>query len=163
MKFKNLALIGMPGSGKSLIGKQLATEIGREFIDIDEEIVKKQGKSIKDLFIMGEESFREIEQEVLKEFSLKENLIIATGGGIIKRYENVRELKKNSIIIFIDRPLEDILKDIDTDTRPLLTEGKEKLFKLYEERYQLYILYCDIIIKNDKDVNSAVDKILTQI
>ena len=163
MSFKNIALIGMPGCGKSFIGKQLALRTKREFVDLDDEIIRRQGKSIKELFIIGEEYFRDIEQKILKEIAAGDNIIISTGGGIIKRYENIKSLKKNSIIIFIDRPLENILMDVDTVSRPLLKDGKEKLFKLYEERYQLYILYCDIIIKNNKDVNNAVDKILTQI
>ena len=132
---ENIVLIGMPTCGKSTIANMLSESLEIPFVDIDSEIVKKEGRAITDIFAEdGEAYFRQVEHEITKELSKKNHQIIATGGGIIKDKRNIDYLKQNGIIIFIDRDLELLQND---NTRPL-SSTKEKVMKLYEERYPLY-------------------------
>ena len=160
---KNIVLIGMPGCGKTVIGKEISKRTDLEFFDVDKLIEKQEGKSITDIFKLGEEHFRDIESSIIKKLSCEKHIVISTGGGAIKRPINMEVLRKNSVIIFIDRPIEEILKDVDTSKRPLLKEGKENLYNIYKERYDLYKLNCDMKVVNNKDINLAVDKLLTYI
>ena len=159
----NIVLIGMPGSGKSTIGKRLAERLGMEFCDIDEYIEKKEGTTISDIFNYGEEYFREIEKKAVMEVSNMDSRVIATGGGVVLNYCNIRALKENGMIIFINRSLDDIISDVDISGRPLLKKGKEQLSSLYENRIELYKKYCDIQIKNDKGIDQVVDEIIEAI
>ncbi|KGM98523.1 shikimate kinase [Clostridium botulinum] len=159
---RNIVLIGMPGCGKTTIGKKLSESIGVKFCDIDEYIVKYTDKSINELFQKGEDYFRKIESKVIKEVSREYPQIISTGGGVVKNYKNINELRKNGIIIFINRPLEDILSDINIKERPLLKEGSEKLYNIYKERYKLYKSYCNKEIMN-KSLYNCIDDICNYI
>lgn len=154
-----IVIIGMPGSGKTTIGRMLAEELNIKFIDMDEYIVKKTGKTTVQLFENGEEYFRDIESETCKELSEYDNILISTGGGVIKRKKNVEILNKEGLIIFLDRPVDNILGDVDVSFRPLLKDGKEKLLKLYDERYELYNEYAEEIVKNDSDIREVIDRI----
>lgn len=157
---KNIVLIGMPGCGKTTIGKELASKLGYEFCDIDEYIVEKEKKTIDEMFEHGEEHFRDIESCGVEDVSKKERMIISTGGGVIKREKNIDCLKENGIIIFINRPIENIVSDVEVGTRPLLKDGKEKVYQLYEERYDLYKKYCDREVINDKNLEDVIEKIV---
>lgn len=159
MKDKNIVLTGIMGCGKTTIGRMLAEKLSVEFIDLDRYIEDKWG-SITGLFEKGEEYFRDIESLAVGEVSGKNGVVIATGGGVVKRMENVAALKKNGIIFFIDRPLKDILSDVDTSERPLLKEGKDKLVHIFNERYNLYISTCDVHIKNTSDIESVISEII---
>lgn len=155
----NVVLIGMPGCGKTTVGKVLAEKINMEFIDVDEYIELTEEKSISDIFKNGEETFRDIESKVVDELSNKNKMVISTGGGVIKRKENMAALSKKGVIIFINRPLSKIMGDVDTETRPLLKEGKEKLKKLYEERFELYKGCCDFEVLNDESIEKVIEDI----
>lgn len=157
---KNIALIGMPGCGKTTIGKAVAERLLLPFHDVDKYIEKKEGKLIKDIFINGEAYFRKLESQAIKELNELIPSVISTGGGSVKIPANMETLKKSSVIFFINRPLENIAGDIDTASRPLLAEGSAKLYKLYEERYPLYKKYCDFEILNDGGLEDAADKIV---
>ena len=157
---KSITLIGMPGCGKTTIGKLLSKKLNYQFIDIDSYIEEKQGKTIDEIFKNGEEYFRNIETEACRELGEIKNSIISSGGGVVKRYINIEYLKRESIVIFIDRPLIRILNDIDVKKRPLLANGKEVLYKLYDERYGLYKKYCDYRIKNIGSLEEVIDKML---
>ena len=146
---KNIVLIGMPGCGKTTLGKILNKELSMEFYDMDNYIERKTDKKISELFEKGENYFRDIESLACEELSKNKNVIISTGGGVIKRKENIDFLKENGIVIFIDRSVDDIIGDVDISKRPLLKEGKEKVLKLYEERYLLYKNYADEIVVNN--------------
>lgn len=159
MKGKNIVLTGIMGCGKTTIGRMLAEKLSVEFIDLDEYIEEKWG-SISELFNKGEEYFRDIESKAVREVSEKKGIVIATGGGAVKRIENVDALKKNGIIFFIDRPLENILSDIDISERPLIKEGKEKLVRIFNERYELYKSTCDVHVKNTGDIHSVISEII---
>jgi shikimate kinase len=152
-------LIGMPGCGKSTVGKLVSKELNLNFFDMDKYIESMTSKTIPQLFEQGEDYFRDFETLACTELSEKSNILISSGGGVIKRKENIEILKKEGYIIFIDRPLEELLNDVDISTRPLLKDGREKLIKLYEERYELYKSSADKIVKNDKDIREIVEKV----
>lgn len=154
----NIVLIGMPGCGKTTLGRMLSKKNGYSFIDIDE-MIEHKFDTIINLFKQGEDCFRQKETICAKEASLNENTIIATGGGIVTRDENMKALATNSIIVFIDRSLDNIMLYIENDTRPLLNDGKDKLKDLYVSRYHLYKKYADIII----DGNQKLDEVLNAI
>ena len=142
----NIVLIGMPSSGKTLTGKALCKYIDKRFVDTDAVIVERSGMSIKEMFAQhGEAHFRQWEHDIIEELSKQNGLIIATGGGAIKNEENIRNLKQNGVVMFIDRDLEHLLV---TDDRPL-SKDVNAVAKLYEERYPLYTKYGDLRVPNN--------------
>ncbi len=142
----NIALIGMPSCGKSFIGQKLQQYAGKTLIDCDAEVVKRAGMEIKEIFEQfGEEAFRRVESEVIADLAKQNNLIIATGGGAVKNPENIRRLKQNAVVVFLDRDLEMLLS---TSDRPL-SSSKDAVAKLYKERYPLYLSYGDLHIENN--------------
>ena len=137
---ENIVLIGMPASGKSTIGGILATALGRELIDTDELVTNIAGMEIPEIFATkGEAEFRDIETSAVLEASKRTQLVIATGGGAILRRENVRTLRANGRLFFLDRPL-DML--IPTDDRPL-ANSLDAIKTRYEERYPIYSEVAD--------------------
>jgi len=137
---QNIVLTGMPGSGKSTVGKILAREMGREFVDCDTEIIRLAKKPIADIFAQkGEAHFRELESQVIAQLSQRTGLVIATGGGAILREENVRRLRQNGRLYFLDRPVEAICP---SDDRPL-SRDRAALQQRYEERYTRYNVTAD--------------------
>ncbi len=153
---QNIVLVGMPSSGKTTIGKRLASKLNMQFTDTDKEIERVSGKAIPEIFKeSGESGFRDIESRVITEVSAKQNCIIATGGGAILRESNVMALRGNGIIYFIDRPLE---KLITTDDRPL-SSNRDDLIKRYNERYEIYCSAADKRIINDSEIETVIDVI----
>ena len=112
---KNIVLIGMPGSGKSTLGRCLAEMLGRDFIDADPEIEKDAGKTIPELFAVSEDCFRRQETATTKRLAKLQGKVLAMGGGVVLRQENIAALKENGLIIFIERSPEDIVGDVDTE------------------------------------------------
>ena len=157
---RNIVLIGMPGAGKTTIGKMLYEKLELKFVDVDEFIVEESGKTITELFDVGESHFRDVESRAVKKLSMGNSSIIATDGGVIKNKENIEELKKKGIIVFIDRPLENIAGDVEISKRPLLKDGVQKLYDLYDERYELYKKHSDFHIMNDCEIEDVADKII---
>ncbi len=150
----NVALIGMPTSGKSTLGKLLAEELGYRYIDLDEELVKREGRTINEIFESeGEEYFRNKESELVKEYSLTKHYVISCGGGVIKREENMTYLHLNSKVIFINRDLDNLSSE---DDRPLAND-LSKLRKLYTERLPLYKKYSDKEISNNTSIEDALE------
>ncbi len=140
---KNLVLIGMPGSGKSTLGKMAAAELSMPFVDTDCLITEKTGKTAAEIIKLdGEKTFRDIEEAVVREVSSQQGVVIATGGGAILREENRRALKENGTVIFLDRPIDKLA----TANRPLSSDI-EKLKKRYAERYDIYCALSDKKIK----------------
>ncbi len=155
---ENIVLTGMPGSGKSTVGKLLKID-GFEFIDTDEEIKKRAGCTIKELIDdKGEHYFRDLESEVIKDVSANSCRIISTGGGAILREENVDCLKRNGKLFFIDASLERLKP---TDDRPL-SNNYEKLEKLYSERIDIYKSTADIIVPDMKTPYELAEYITTK-
>ena len=157
---RDIILIGMPGCGKSTLGRGIAKKLGREFVDTDIEIERSERRCIPEIFKnRGEKYFRECETQILKKL-LGNNYVIATGGGIILKDENVKLMRESgAYILFIDRPPENIVGDVRTSNRPLLASGAERIFGLYKERYEKYVAACDERVLNDKDANTAIKKI----
>ena len=145
---KNLVLIGMPGSGKTTIGKEIAKELNRTFVDLDEAIVTKAGMSIPQIFeANGEEFFRNLETEVCKEYGKQKNLVIATGGGVVLRQENMDALMQNGEVFFLDRDI----KNLAMDGRPL-SSSFETIKRMHEERLPLYKKYSDYVIACNENI-----------
>lgn len=154
-QMQNIILIGMPGCGKSTIGKQLAAQTGKKFIDADEEIVKIANMSIPDIFTkFGEPYFREYETKVLTALGKQSGLVIATGGGCVTRNENYALLHQNSIVYWLQRDI----TSLPTDGRPL--SQINKLEDMYAVRKPLYQYFADYTIPNDSTIVNAVDLIL---
>ena len=139
-KQESIVLIGMPGAGKTTVGRILAQKTGREFVDFDEEIVKRTGHTIPFIFQnFGEARFRGWESAFVGELSRFGGLVIATGGGTVLREENVRLLKHYGRLVFLDRPLEALAP---APERPL-GDTAEKIAALYGERYPIYLRAAD--------------------
>jgi len=146
----NIALIGMAGSGKSTVGKELARMLDRRFVDMDEEIVKKAGKTIPEIFAEeGEEAFRSLETEVLSELSGESGLVIATGGGVVTRPRNLPLLRRNSRIVRLIRPVE----ELPSDGRPL--SQKFTPSQLAMEREPLYNSWKEIAVNVTNPTDTA--------
>ncbi len=148
---KNIVLIGMPGCGKSTFGKRLAKKLGRKFYDADEVLEEREQRTIKDFFAESEDAFRAAETRTLAYLATLEGVVIATGGGAVKRAENMELMKRDGVVVFLDRMPEQILGNIEGDARPLLAADKQRIFKLYEDRIDLYRKYADKIITNSGD------------
>ena len=156
---KNIVLIGMPGSGKSTLGRYLAEITGRDFIDADPEIEKDAGKSIPELFAVSEEYFRTQESNTTKRLAKLQGKVLAMGGGVILRSENITALKENGLIIFIDRSPGDIAGDVETGTRPLLAAGSQRIYDLYAQREALYRTAADITVRNKGSLKDVLLKL----
>ena len=154
----NIVLIGMPSAGKTTIGKMLEDRMQKEFIDLDDVIIEKAGKSIPEIFEeSGEAGFRAIETEAAIEVSKLNNKIIATGGGTIKHKVNMDYLRQNGITIFIDR---DVDKLISSDPNRPLSKSSDALAKMHAERLPLYQKYAAYVAVNNSDIESTVTEIV---
>ena len=148
-KKRNIVFIGMPGSGKTTFGRLLAKELGKTFIDIDSEIVNREGMTIPAIFEeKGEEYFRNVEMQVVAEFSLKFNQVISTGGGSPLNKDNRINIKHNGFVILVDRDVD----SLETDGRPLsismdLKEMLERRMPIYNKAKDAQI-FCDGNIEN---------------
>ncbi len=153
---ENIVLIGMPGCGKSTVGKALAQALGAEFIDTDEGIVRQDGRTIPQIFAQeGEQRFRDLETAAIRQVAAQQHAVISTGGGAILRKENMRLLRQNGRIYFIDRPLEDLES---TPDRPLSC-NRQELERRYRERYDIYLASCDKHIPSDSVAAHVVQRI----
>lgn len=154
---KNILLVGMPGCGKSTIGRLLAKKLKRPLVDTDEVIVEKIGCTIPEYFAShGEEAFRAREHEALRETACRSGLVIATGGGIVTRRENWDPLRENSVVVFLRR---DISK-LPTKGRPI--SQSNDLNQLYETRRPLYEAVADLVVNNEK-IDRTVEEILEKL
>ena len=153
---RNIVLSGMPGSGKSTVGKIIADQLGREFIDTDALIVERAGEITKIFADHGETYFRDLETDVIKELAPMNGKVISLGGGAILRDMNVDALRHNGEIFFIDRSPEYL---IPTDDRPLADE-KEKIMKLYNARIDRYMATADYIVDGDCDPDDVADSVI---
>ena len=149
----NVALIGMPSCGKTTIGRALADRLGKRFVDLDEEIVRAAGRSIPDLFAAeGEDGFRAREAEQTARFAREGRQVLSCGGGVVKRPENLRALRQNGVVLFIDRPLDALTVG---GGRPLSTSA-EALKAMEAQRRPLYLAAADAVIPNETTVADAV-------
>lgn len=157
---QSIVLIGMPSSGKTTVGRILAEKCGKQLADTDEYIVRKIGMPISDFFAKhGEAEFRKIEKEAVAELSATGGRIIATGGGAVLDAENVRALKQNGVLVFLDRRPENL---IATDDRPLASR-RSALEKLYAERYDIYCAAAELHIDANTTPEAEADAILKEL
>ncbi|MCL2678105.1 MAG: hypothetical protein FWE85_03525, partial [Clostridiales bacterium] len=147
---ENIVLIGMPGSGKSRLGRLLAEKLGRPFFDTDEMLEERCGMTIKEIFAgRGEAFFRLRETECIEEAAAGESGVISTGGGAVLGPLNMKRLSERGRVFFIDVSLAALAGRADAATRPLLMGGQAKLEALYAERRPLYLKYCDERLENE--------------
>ncbi len=140
---QNIVLVGMPGCGKSTIGKKMALEQGKKFVDTDMLVEKKAGKSIPDIFKEdGEAAFRRLEAEVIATVGKESGQVIATGGGCVLNLENVCNLKQNGTVVFIKRDIDKLARD----GRPLSESGD--LAEMYKKRLPFYMAAADTVMEN---------------
>lgn len=143
VNMKNIILVGMPGCGKSTVARELAKFTCREVIDTDDAVERTVGISIPEIFeIYGEDYFRKCESAVIKGACFGSGTVIATGGGAILRDDNIKELRRNSIVVFLRREVERLATNIP---RPS-AEGYNAVSFLYKERIPLYLAASDVIV-----------------
>lgn len=141
---RNLVLVGMPGCGKSSIGRLAAERAGRAFYDTDDMVVEMAGCSIPEIFAaQGEVAFRDLEAKAVAQAARERGGVIATGGGVLLREENRRALRQNSRIVYLDRALD----ALPTDGRPI--SQTRKLEDIYRERLPLFTGVSDVTVVND--------------
>ena len=162
---KNIILIGMPGCGKTTIGKLLSAELNYEVIDSDTVFEETICPDIKEYFASHcEDDFRKEETNILRNLCKKDGCIISTGGGIVERSVNKEILQSGGTVVFIDRNPDDIVSDIDTESRPLLlAEGKQRIYSLYDRRYEKYKDFCHIRIENKGTLEEVTAKIINEV
>ena len=154
---ENLVLIGMPGCGKSTVGQALANVMGRPFFDADAILTERWG-DIPTIFArQGEDCFRAMETEILRELGSKTGSVIATGGGCVARPENWFHLRQNGRVLWLRRPLE----ALPTDGRPLSKASTPEF--LFSQREPLYRAWAENIIDNTGTVDEAVQNLLEAI
>lgn len=154
-QMENIILIGMPGCGKSTVGKLLAERTGKTFVDADAAIAEKAGISIPEIFsTSGEEGFRQIETAVLRELGRSSGLVIATGGGCVTREENYPLLHQNGHIIWLQREISSLPKD----GRPL--SQANDLTDMFNKRQPMYEYFADVGVDNNLSPEDTVRRIL---
>lgn len=154
---KNIVLVGMPSCGKTTVGRALAARLGREFVDIDREIVREHGEIPEIFAAEGEAAFRRYESEVISLVTKRHRLVIATGGGAVEKERNRLNIRQNGVTVYLKRDL----SKLSDENRPLSKGGK--IGALYERRAPLYEGIKEIVVTNDGTVESAVEKIVREV
>lgn len=151
---RNVVLIGMPGCGKSSIGRVLAKRLGKEFVDLDHLITDRAGKPVPEIFANeGEDAFRKLETQIVREAGAHTGCVISTGGGVVTRQENYAPLHQNGVIIHIKRDLSLLPKD----GRPV--SQSTDLGELWMRREPLYAAFADLTIDNGSTIEGAAEQI----
>ncbi len=166
LREKNIVLIGFMGTGKSSLGKELSQSLDREYIDTDKIIEEKMNISIPEIFrIHGEDYFRRLERETIRELSQLEGVIISCGGGVPLDPKNIVNLRKKGKIILLEADLETIIKRTARDSdRPLLEgrDSREAVKELMDSRRESYLQGADMIVdtsaKNLKELRDEIIK-----
>lgn len=152
---KNLVLIGMPGSGKTKLSKLLAARLGLTAVDTDQMVVERAGKTIPEIFAeSGEQAFRDLETAAVQAAAALHGAVIATGGGVILRPENMAALRATGLVFFRDRSPAAIVGE-DLTGRPLIGSDSERVYRLYKERLPLYQKYAHHTIPHTDTLEEA--------
>lgn len=155
-RLKSVVFVGMPGSGKTTVGRLTAEKLGREFIDSDDIIAQSAGKSIPEIFAEeGEPGFRRREQQAIAELTKRPGIVLSVGGGAILLEENRRALRQNAAVFLLTRDLE----KLPLDGRPL-SKDPAALRKLAEVRGPLYQAVCDFAVSNNAALSDTLEKVL---
>lgn len=153
-ELENIVLIGMPGCGKTTVGRALAERLGRAFVDLDEEIVRRAGRPIPDIFAReGEDAFRALETRAVREAGSRTGLVISTGGGVVTRKENRDPLRQNGVIVHLTRPL----AALPTGGRPV--SQSTDLAVLWQRRAPLYAAFADLTADNSGPLERTLEQI----
>ena len=146
----NIVLCGFMGSGKTVVGKELAKILGIKFVDTDELIEKEQGVAIKAIFAAhGEDYFRDLEYEMCKKVAQMKGAVVSTGGGAMTFARNVEAIKQGSKVVFLDASFDVICDRIGNSTTRPLFQDREKAKKLYDERKDKYLAAADYVVNGD--------------
>ena len=158
---RHIFLIGMMGCGKSTIGRLLAQQLDTPLCDLDEEIVRREGRSIPEIFAdAGDAGFRLCETAALRAACALPPMVVATGGGIITREENIALMRAHGTVVWLCRPLDAIIKTVRQDTRPNLAGDKEaRMRTLYAQREALYQKAAHIVFDNSAPPEEAARKL----
>lgn len=150
----NLILVGMMGSGKTTMGRVLARQLGKEFVDSDEEIIRRTGVTVPHIFdVEGEAGFRQREAAAIRELAGRDNMVLATGGGAVLDGDNRAILKQSGIVIYLKASAHDLWQRTRHDrNRPLLQTGNPyaRLVELFQQRDPLYRQVSDIVVQSGK-------------
>ena len=146
----NIVLCGFMGSGKTVVGRELAKIMGVKFVDTDELIEKEQGVSIKAIFAAhGEDYFRDLEYEMCKKVAQMKGAVVSTGGGAMTFARNVEAIKQGSKVVFLDASFDVICDRIGNSTTRPLFQDREKAKRLYDERKDKYLAAADYVVNGD--------------
>ncbi len=156
---RHIFLIGMPGCGKSSLGKKSASYLGLNYVDTDQRIERIFGMPTSQVFQRyGEQAFRSAETNMLIHLTREPGALVSTGGGTVLRPQNLSIMRNHGIIVLIDRPLEQIMGDIKLNRRPLLAEkGLPEVERLYHERMPIYRSAADVILDNSHGYFAGVN------
>lgn len=148
---RHIFVIGMPGCGKSSLGRRVAGNLGIPYVDIDTKIQQVAGCTVSEFFQRyGEQAFRTAETNVLVQLTRERPMLVSTGGGCVLREVNRAIMRNSGVILLIDRPLEQIMSDIKLDRRPLLAQkGLGEVERLYHERIDIYRSVADMVLPNN--------------
>ena len=154
-------MVGMPGSGKTTVGRRLAQGMDMAFLDTDAEIERLEGKTVSEIFAdQGEVYFRQREAEALQRACVENGVVVATGGGVVLNPGNVRLARESGLVVYLHRGIENIAAASDFAGRPLLAEDPGRLGTLFRERAGLYEAACHKAVDNDGDLNETVRRIM---
>lgn len=146
----NIVLCGFMGSGKTVVGRELAKIMGAKFVDTDELIEKEQGVAIKAIFAAhGEDYFRDLEYEMCKKVAQMKGAVVSTGGGAMTFVRNVEAIKQGSKVVFLDASFDVICDRIGNSTTRPLFQDREKAKRLYDERKDKYLAAADYVVNGD--------------
>jgi shikimate kinase len=163
-----ISLVGMPGSGKSTVGRHLAKQLGRRFVDSDVEVERRLGMPIREWFTQhGEESFRDVEQQVIDDLTREDDAVLATGGGAVLRQANRDALHARTHCFYLRSTPEEIFRRLRHDTqRPLLqvADPQRKLRDLFRERDPLYRRAAHFVVESARpSVPALLGMVLMQL
>ena len=155
---RHIFLVGMPGSGKSALGRRVALKLQTPYLDTDAYLTEMTGMNTAQIYeTYGEQAFRDGETRLLRELINATPGIISTGGGTALREENRSLMRTHGYVVLIDRPIDDILMDIRAEKRPLLAQnGREEIERIYEERMPVYRSVADVVLDNGNGFHNGL-------
>ncbi len=147
---RHIFIIGMPGCGKSSLGRKVASTMGLNYVDTDQRIEQAAGCPVTQVFERyGEAAFRAAETNVLIQLTREPGALVSTGGGMVMREANREIMRNHGLILLVDRPLEEIMSDIKLNRRPMLAaKGLPEVERLYHERIDTYRAAADVVLDN---------------